>query len=100
MSQDYPNRDEWLAVRATHKRPAKYVHISKPIVTIKNPITGQFETVLGNGNTLRFGSTQAKQVRWDRKMAARAIRHAQRLARPRFRQAALKSAAEQTGDER
>lgn len=64
MSKDFPNRNDWLAIRATSpKLPAgRYIHISKPLMTIRTR-TGGFETVVNpaRGTTFSTGSNAEKR---------------------------------------
>lgn len=65
MSLDYPNRNEWLARRATPaKLPAgRMIHVSAPLVTSIDPVTGKPRTVIGRGITLNIGRNQQKRNR-------------------------------------
>lgn len=78
MSKDFPNRAEWLARRATPaKLPAgRYIHVSKPLMTVKTA-TG-FETIVSPapGKTLNVGSKQRKHAAFAAKKARKAERRA------------------------
>lgn len=57
MSLNYPNREKWLAVRATPRKlpPRRWLHVSRPLVLVRNELTGVFEWRLspGKGRTYR-----------------------------------------------
>lgn len=57
MSLDYPNRADWLKVRATPRhRPNRHAHVSVQVGQIRNPETGLIENVRtprGQGRTYR-----------------------------------------------
>lgn len=54
----------------------RYVHVSKPLVTIMN--NGQLQTIVSpaRGNTFNVGSKQRKRARFAAKKAAKAQRRA------------------------
>lgn len=71
MSQDFPNREDWLAVRATPRnlRRGKYIHISKPLVHVPDG-KGGIQTLLGPGTPYVVGNNQRKRekkAKWRRK---------------------------------
>lgn len=54
MSLDYPDRAKWLAVRSTPKRfPAKIIHVSARILTIREEGGGFKNIVEKPGHTYR-----------------------------------------------
>jgi hypothetical protein len=80
MSVDFPNRNDWLARRATPaKLPGRYIHVSAPLVTIMD--NGKPRTIVGRGTTLRMGSTQRKAKAFAAKQAKKVER---RAAKPVF----------------
>ncbi len=80
MSLDFPNRADWLKVRATpRKLPAgRMIHVSAPLVTVRDPITGNLKTVVGRGITLNLGSKQRKRKALAAKQARITARKAER----------------------
>jgi len=66
MSLDYQNREEWLACRATPRnlRREKLIHVSKPLMTIKNA-DGNFETIVSpaSGSTYNVGNNARKRAK-------------------------------------
>jgi hypothetical protein len=77
MSKDFPNRADWLARRSTPaKLPGRYIHVSKPLMTVKTA-TG-FETIVSPapGSTLNVGSKQRKRTALAAKKARKAERRA------------------------
>lgn len=63
MSLDYPNRDTWLAKRATPRLSlGRYVHISKPLMHVPDG-NGRIQTLLGRGNTRNVGNNVRKRAR-------------------------------------
>lgn len=65
MSRDFPNRADWLARRTTPaKLPAgRMIHVSAPLVTIIDPVSGKPRTIVGRGITRNVGSKQRKRQR-------------------------------------
>lgn len=78
MSRDFPNRADWLARRETPvKLPAgRMIHVSAPLVTVIDPVSGNPRTIIGRGITLNVGSNARK-----RKRAAVNSRSARKAAR-------------------
>lgn len=76
MSKDFPNRADWLARRATSaKLPGRYIHVSKPLMTIKTE-RGTFETIVSPapGATLNLGNNKRKRASYRGKQARAALR--------------------------
>lgn len=52
MSLDYPDRDDWLRVRATKPRKPRYLHISTGFIHTLNP-DGTKSIRVARGRTYR-----------------------------------------------
>jgi hypothetical protein len=74
MSKDFPNRTDWLKLRALKPAAGRLLHVSAPLVTIMD--NGKPRTIVGRGTTLRTGSTQRKTNAFAAKQAKKAERRA------------------------
>ena len=81
MSKDFPNRNDWLARRATPaKFPGRMIHVSKQLVTIKTA-TGQFQTIVSpaKGDTANVGRNEEKRAAKKSKAARKTMLQFRRL---------------------
>lgn len=63
MSKQYPNRADWLKVRATKSTKPVYTHISARLATVPVPGTKQMQTIVVRpGTTFNAGRNAEKRT--------------------------------------
>lgn len=81
MSADYPNREDWLAIRNLQPPAPSYIHISAELYWYKDA-AGGMHTGIKKGTTLNIGSRKIKRAIWAAKQAAKRERRALKKSPP------------------